>query len=132
MIDLLVANPLLLLFLVAGIGYPLGRIRIWGNSLGVATVLFVGLAIGSLHPDLKLPEIVYMLGLAIFVYTIGLWSGPSLNQWVRSVDPAFFCFCGDFATPRATSVTLASGEIDMIRTGFLSNNLSQSPLIKGD
>jgi putative transport protein len=42
----------------------------------VAAVLFVGLAIGSLHPDLKLPEIVYLLGLVLFVYTIGLRSGP--------------------------------------------------------
>ena len=76
MIQLLLDNPLLLLFIVAAIGYPLGQIKIRGSSLGVATVLFVGLAIGSLHPDLKLPEIVYLLGLVIFVYTIGLSSGP--------------------------------------------------------
>jgi len=75
-IQLLLDNPLLLLFIVAAIGYPLGQIKIRGSSLGVATVLFVGLAIGSLHPDLKLPEIVYLLGLVIFVYTIGLSSGP--------------------------------------------------------
>ena len=83
MVKIFVENPLLLLFLVAGIGYPLGRIRVWGNSLGVAAVLFVGLAIGSLHPDLKLPEIIYMLGLATFVYTIGLSSGPSFFSSLR-------------------------------------------------
>src|SRR6185369_10886867 len=33
--------------------------------------------VGAIHPDLKLPEIVYMLGLATFVYTIGLTSGPA-------------------------------------------------------
>jgi putative transport protein len=82
-IDILVANPLLLLFLVAGIGYPLGRIRVWGSSLGVAAVLFAGLAIGSIHPDLKLPEIIYILGLALFVYTIGLSSGPSFFSSLR-------------------------------------------------
>ena len=75
MIQLLLDN-LLLLFIVAAIGYPLGQIKIRGSSLGVAAVLFVGLAIGSLHPDLKLPEIVYLLGLVLFVYTIGLSSGP--------------------------------------------------------
>lgn len=77
MLKILINNPLLLFFVVAAIGYPLGRIRIRGSSLGVAAVLFVGLAIGSIHPDLKLPEIVYMLGLATFVYTIGLASGPA-------------------------------------------------------
>ncbi len=76
MIRLMIANPLLLLFVVAAVGYPLGRIKIRGSSLGVAAVLFVGLAIGSLDPDLKLPEIVYLLGLVLFVYTIGLSSGP--------------------------------------------------------
>lgn len=75
MIQLLAENPLLLLFLVAAIGYPLGRIKIGGTSLGVAAVLFVGLAIGSISPDLKLPDIVYQLGLVLFVYTIGLSSG---------------------------------------------------------
>ncbi|MEW5989548.1 MAG: transporter, partial [Chloroflexota bacterium] len=57
MLQLLLDNPLLLLFVVAAVGYPLGRLKIGGSSLGVAAVLFVGLAIGSLHPDLKLPEI---------------------------------------------------------------------------
>uniref|UniRef100_A0A831UEM7 Transporter n=1 Tax=Geobacter metallireducens TaxID=28232 RepID=A0A831UEM7_GEOME len=83
MIRLLIDNPLLLLFIVAAIGYPLGRIRIRGSSLGVAAVLFVGLGIGALHPELKLPEIVYVLGLALFVYTIGLSSGPAFVASLR-------------------------------------------------
>lgn len=76
MIRLLADNPLLLLFAVAAIGYPLGQIRAGGFSLGVAAVLFTGLAVGALHPDLKLPEIVYLLGLVVFVYSLGLAGGP--------------------------------------------------------
>ena len=74
-ITILRENPLLLLFLVAAIGYPIGRVRLGGASLGVAAVLFVGLAFGALDPELKLPEVVYQLGLVLFVYTIGLASG---------------------------------------------------------
>jgi len=74
-VAILQANPLLLLFLVAAIGYPLGRVRIGGTSLGIAAVLFVGLAFGALDPELKLPEAFYQLGLVLFVYTIGLASG---------------------------------------------------------
>ena len=77
MIQILLDNPLLLLFLVAGIGFPLGRIKIFGSSFGVAAVLFVGLAFGSLHPQMKLPEVVYMLGLSLFIYSIGLSGGPT-------------------------------------------------------
>ncbi len=83
MVKILTDNPLLLLFVVAAIGYPLGRIKIKGSSLGVAAVLFVGLAVGAIHPNLKLPEIVYVLGLATFVYTIGLASGPAFMASLR-------------------------------------------------
>src|SRR5690606_12656021 len=58
------------------VGYPLGRLRLGGSRLGVASVLFAGLAVGGLHPDLELPESIYQLGLVLFVYTVGLSSGP--------------------------------------------------------
>ncbi len=77
MVRLLAENPLLLLFVVAAVGYPLGQIRMAGTKLGIGAVLFAGLAIGSLDPSLKLPEIVYLLGLVLFVYTVGLASGAS-------------------------------------------------------
>jgi putative transport protein len=77
MIEALARNPLILLFLVAAIGYPLGRVRIMGTRLGVATVLFAGLAVGAVDPRLRLPEIVYLLGLVLFIYPIALASGPT-------------------------------------------------------
>ena len=49
MIDLLLQNSLLLLFVVAALGYFIGRIKIRGFSLGVSAVLFVGLFFGALH-----------------------------------------------------------------------------------
>lgn len=76
MIDLLIDNPLLLLVVVSALGYLLGQIQIKGSSLGVAAVLFAGLAVGALHPDLKLPEFTTLLGLVLFVYAVGLSSGP--------------------------------------------------------
>jgi putative transport protein len=75
-VELFVEEPLLLLFVVAGLGYLLGHVRVKGISLGVAAVLFVGLAFGALSPDMALPPVIVDLGLIIFVYTIGLSSGP--------------------------------------------------------
>jgi putative transport protein len=77
MVRLLAENPLLLLFMVAAIGYPIGQLRVAGANLGVGAVLFAGLAIGAIDPSLKLPEIVYLLGLVLFVYTVGLANGAS-------------------------------------------------------
>ena len=79
----LAANPLVLLFAVCAIGYPLGRVRVAGNSLGVAAVLFVGLAFGAVDPRLKVPEIVHLLGLVLFVYTVGLSSGGGFFRSFR-------------------------------------------------
>ncbi len=76
MIKILEANPLLLLFLVAALGYWLGRLRFRGSSLGVAAVLFVGLAFGALDPALTIPDNFLNFGLILFVYTIGLSNGP--------------------------------------------------------
>ncbi len=76
MLELLKENPLLLLFLVAAVGYLFGQIRLGNFSLGVSAVLFAGLAFGALSPELRLPDFVYLFGLVLFVYTIALASGP--------------------------------------------------------
>ncbi len=57
LIDLFVEQPLLLLFVVAAIGYALGEIRIKGTGLGVAAVLFVGLFFGALNKEITLPPV---------------------------------------------------------------------------
>ncbi|GAB4419549.1 MAG: aspartate:alanine exchanger family transporter [Bacteroidia bacterium] len=77
MIELLRTNPLLLLFIVAALGYWLGSIRLGSNQLGVSAVLFVGLFFGSLDDSLEIPPVIFLLGLAMFVYTVGLSSGPA-------------------------------------------------------
>jgi putative transport protein len=82
-LKLLADNPLILLFMVAGIGYPLGRIKFGGVRLGVAFVLFIGLAFGALDQTLIIPEAVYLLGLVFFVYTIGLSSGSVFLESIR-------------------------------------------------
>lgn len=85
MSSLLAEQPLLLLFLVAAVGVALGRIRLLGVRLGMAAVLFAGLALGAFDPRWALPEVVMQLGLALFVYTIGLANG---RAFLRSFGPS--------------------------------------------
>jgi putative transport protein len=75
-LNLLAENPLLLLFVVIGLGYLIGNISVFGFKLGVAAVLFVGIAFGALDKRLALPEHITVIGLVLFVYAIGLQSGP--------------------------------------------------------
>jgi len=77
LISLLADNQILLLFIVIGCGYMLGNIRIFGFNLGVSAVLFSGLAIGAIDKRLAIHEYIYILGLVLFVYAIGLQSGPT-------------------------------------------------------
>jgi putative transport protein len=82
--DFLSQQPLILLFLVAAVGYLLGNVKVRGSSLGIAAVLFIGLFFGALDERFKLPEILYQGGLVIFVYCIGLSSGRAFFQALRS------------------------------------------------
>ncbi|MFT5167268.1 MAG: putative transport protein [Saprospiraceae bacterium] len=94
MIQAFIENPILLLFVVIGLGYSIGRIKIKGSGLGVAAVLFTGLAFGALDASLRIPEIIIFLGLTIFVYTIGLQSGPGFfsNFKKRGFKDLIFVF----------------------------------------
>jgi AspT/YidE/YbjL antiporter-like protein len=83
LVGLFLANPLLLLFVVIGVGHKIGDIRLGSFRLGVAAILFVGLALGALHPELGLPEIVHQLGLVLFVYGVGLSSGRAFFTALR-------------------------------------------------
>ncbi len=78
--DILEANEALLLFLVISIGVLLGRFKIREKSLGVPVVLFVGLAFGHLNPNFEISEIILVLGLSIFIYSVGLNSGQIFFQ----------------------------------------------------
>jgi putative transport protein len=83
LIELLSSSPLLLLFVVLALGASLGKIRIAGVSLGIAAVLFAGLGLGSLSPGIKLPSVIYEIGLVLFIYAIGISSGEHFFRNLR-------------------------------------------------
>ena len=73
-------NEVLLLFIVISLGVLAGSIKIRDKSIGVSMVLFVGLIVGSLNPNFHISQIILVLGLSIFLYSIGLNSGPIFFQ----------------------------------------------------
>ena len=58
-------------------GYLIGTIKIKGSSLGVSAILFIGLLFGALDPRFQIPEIIFIVGLSIYIYSLGLRSGPA-------------------------------------------------------
>lgn len=73
-----VAQTVIFYGLLISIGIALGRLKIFGTSLGVTWILFVGLIASYMGAQLNI-EIVHFLrdfGLILFVYSIGLQVGP--------------------------------------------------------
>ena len=68
-------NPTSLLFLVIGLGYLLGQVRIKGFEVGtVAGVLLVGLIFGQF--DYEISPAVQSLGFTLFIASVGYQAGP--------------------------------------------------------
>ncbi|MDR3218762.1 MAG: putative transporter [Dysgonamonadaceae bacterium] len=73
-----VAHTVLLFAFVIAAGIGLGKIKIFGISLGITFVLFVGILIAHLGFKIN-PEILHFMrefGLILFVYSVGLQVGP--------------------------------------------------------
>jgi len=68
-------QPILAIFLAIGLGYLVGQINIFGFSLGVGAVLFVGLAIGAFAPKAQIIGPIGLTGLIMFLYGIGILYG---------------------------------------------------------
>lgn len=75
MLDFLADQPLIAMFLILAVGLAVGKIKVAGLALGASAVLFVALGLSAMNPEISLPTLVYQLGLALFVYAIGLTAG---------------------------------------------------------
>ncbi len=80
-----VAHIVLLYAVVISIGIALGRIKLFGISLGVTFVLFAGILAGHLGFTGTTNIISYVqdFGLILFVYCIGLQVGPGFFEGLR-------------------------------------------------
>ena len=81
-----VPHIILVYSLVIAVGALLGRIRLFGVSLGVTFVLFAAIAAGHFGFTVN-PAVLYFLrdfGLTVFIYFIGLQVGPSFFSSFKS------------------------------------------------
>ena len=83
---LLEQQPMMALFLTIAIGYLVGEINIKGFSLGVGAVLFVALAMGWFAPKSAPAGMVGTLGLALFLYGVGVQYGKQFFTGLTSAN----------------------------------------------
>lgn len=78
----LLHNQIFLLLLIIVLGELFGKLRLWNISLGPSAIIFVALAFG--HFGVTLPAGIQTVGLAMFIYAVGLQAGPGFVSSFRS------------------------------------------------
>ncbi len=122
-------SPILLLFTVTGLGFILGRVRLGELRLGASAVLFVGIAFSAFDHRARLPEWMTVLGLALFVYTLGLGSGPAFYASLRrrGWDQLFVLVMLALAMALTAAMAHAFGLTPPATAGLYSGALSSTP-----
>jgi len=118
-------------FLVLGIGYIIGNLRIGSFSMGsVAGVLFAGLVFG--YYGFRISGSAQMVGFALFIFSVGYQAGPGfvavlkqdgLKYFVLSIVVAFTGFT--LAAIWANFLSLPPG----MSAGLLAGGLTSSPTL---
>lgn len=125
------AQPVLTLFLILGIGYLLGNIRIGSFSLGpVAGVLFAGLFLG--HFGFRMDPGAQSVGFALFIFSVGFQAGPKFFDVLRTDGLRYFSLAVVIAITGFTVAVVAAEFLSLApgtSAGLLSGGLTSSPTL---
>src|SRR4030095_1548301 len=116
---LLEQQPLMALFLTIAIGYLVGELNVKGFSLGVGAVLFVALAIGWFAPKSGPAPMVGTLGLALFLYAVGIQYGKQFFIGLTSA-------AGRRANVMSLTGVLTAGAVSVLFVKMLNIPLGQA------
>ncbi|MBO7302090.1 MAG: putative transporter [Bacteroidaceae bacterium] len=79
-------QALVVLSIISAMGLMLGKIRLFGISLGITFVFFIGIIAGNCGISIDKQMLLYAetFGLVLFVYALGLQVGPGFFSSMRS------------------------------------------------
>lgn len=132
MLDLLTSSPLLAILLVVTLGAAVGVIPFGPLRFGAAGALFVGLAFGAWEPALgEGLGLISTLGLALFVYTVGLAAGETFFADLRQQLPLMALGVGVIAVAAVLAVVLGDtlGLDSPLVAGLLAGALTSTPAL---
>ncbi len=130
-LDILHAQPVLTLFLILGMGYLIGGIRIGSFSLGpVAGVLFAGLFLG--HFDFRMNAGAQAVGFALFIFSVGYQAGPRFFDVLRTDGLKYFLLALVVAGTGFSVAVMATKLLSLApgtSGGLLAGGLTSSPTL---
>ena len=123
------SSPLLALFVVVALGAAIGAIRIGPLRFGAAGALFVGLTVSAIHPEVVSTHmsIVQSMGLAFFVYCVGISAGATFFQDLRKQTnllalTTLVCVVG-------AVITFVGGRLLGLASGLFTGALTAAPAL---
>jgi len=126
-------NQVLLLFLVIGIGYLVGNLRLGGISLGNTTgVLLAGMLFGHFgFPDVEGSA---AFGFALFIFSVGLQAGPRFFSAFLQDGPKYIALSFFVAIFGVSLALLLSKLLHFdygMTAGMLAGSLTSTPTLAG-
>lgn len=129
--DLAAEEPLLLLALLLAVGGAIGAVKIRGFSLGPAAVLFMALAFSAFDDRLRISREVGVFGLAIFAFVIGVGSGPSFFNALRTGGKALLAIVLTLSFAGAATILIGSalGIDGPMLSGIYAGAMTNTPAL---
>lgn len=120
--------PYFSLFLIILIGYFFGKLKIAGISLDIAAVLFIAILAG--HFGFIIPGELKMIGLVMFIFSVGFQAGPSLIESFRK-DGLKLIILGVVIVLSGAAITLLLCSLfkinGVVAAGLFSGALTSTP-----
>ncbi|MCB9016556.1 MAG: transporter [Lentimicrobiaceae bacterium] len=86
--DNIISVSYLALFIIISLGLMAGRLKIKGFSLDISAVIFIAMLLG--HFGFRLPSEYQYIGLLLFIFTIGIQSGPGFFRSFKQYGKQLF------------------------------------------
>lgn len=127
-----IAHSVMLLAFVIAAGIQLGKIKIFGISLGITFVLFVGILLGQIGFKMNHEVLHFMkeFGLILFVYSVGMQVGPGFfSSFKKGGITLNMLACGIVLLGVATTIILhfVTGIPMATMVGILSGAVTNTP-----
>lgn len=127
-----IGHSILLLSFVIAAGIQLGKIKVFGVSLGITLVLFVGIILGHFGFTINHNVIHFFkeFGLILFVYSVGMQVGPGFfSSFKKGGVTLNMLACGIVFLGVATAIVLhyATGIPMPTMVGILSGAVTNTP-----
>ncbi len=130
-VAMLEANIGIMLFLVLGLGYILGNLRIYNFTLGpVAGVLFIGLIFGNF--GFRISSGAQMVGFALFIFSVGYQAGPGFIAVLKKDGLKYFILSLAVAITGFSIALIWAINLDLppgMSAGLLAGGLTSSPTL---